>query len=204
MRVNINPGFLVLQLCAVLVIGLKCAMYAFASALIHELGHFAAIALLGGRVSAFNLGAAGAEIRYVGNMSYKSDFIVAVAGPCANIAAAFLAARLLNSDWAEYKNLFAGANMIYAVINLVPISITDGGRALSAAVGSTLGANAAERLVAALDAVFSVGALICGVLLLRFWGNPSLLVCGILITRSVNLKSIMTKWFVEKNKKLFK
>lgn len=204
MRVKIKSGFLIMQLCAVIVIGLKCAVYALGAAVIHEMGHFAAIFLLGGRVNELKLGAAGAEIRYTGRMSYKSDFIIAIMGPLANAAAAMLLVQLLPNGGAVDRNLLAGANMIYALVNLVPISITDGGRALTAAVGFFFGVCAAERVIAVLNLFFSLALLFGGILLLWSYGNPSLLICGILITRSVNLKSIMTNGIVEKNKKLFK
>ena len=204
MKVKITPGFLLLQMCAVLIIGIKCTLYAVISAAIHEIGHFAAIVSLRGKVSALDLSAGGAEIRYTGKMSYKSDFIIAIMGPVANIASAFLAAKLLPPYGVIDKNLFSGANMLYAAINLLPLSITDGGRALDALLCMTIGSVAAERTISALSLVFSLAIDLLGAVLLYYCGNPTLLFCGIFITRSVNLKSISTNSRGEKIKKLFK
>ena len=43
MKVSVKPGFLLLLMCALAVIGAKCTAYALAAAIFHEAGHFAAV-----------------------------------------------------------------------------------------------------------------------------------------------------------------
>lgn len=99
------------------------------SALIHEMGHIAAILILNKNVSCAPSGRVyGFRIK-TGVLSYKEEIIVSMAGPLVNILFSFL---LFNKN--DYLSSFALINLMTAASNLLPIENYDGYKALYAAV----------------------------------------------------------------------
>ena len=135
---------------------------------LHEAGHWAAIALLGGRVRALRLTAVGAEMELDPRrpLSYGRELIAALAGPAANLLMAVLSIR---NSW----YLFAGMNLCFGVLNLLPICPLDGGRALSCALNARW-PRTADRVVHMLSAVFAGALLGLGWAAWRGWGNLTL------------------------------
>ncbi len=107
--------------------------WALAACTLHELGHVAAIRLLGGHVSMLRLTCVGAELRLSARypLGAGRQLLAALAGPAVNLllapAAAGAAAR-----WGEGAFLFAGLNLALGAFNLLPVAQLDGGRALCA------------------------------------------------------------------------
>lgn len=95
------------------------------SALCHELGHLAALALAGAEVERLRLTAFGAEIRAdTRRLSYPVEIFCTLAGPVVNLALALIFSRVAG----EY--VLAGANLLLGAFNLLPVPTLDGGRAL--------------------------------------------------------------------------
>ena len=137
----------------------------------HELGHLVAIYALGGRVVRLRLTAAGAELRLGRTMSYGRELLCALAGPLVNLLLAFGAAQL---RWL----VFAGLNLALALFNLLPLSVLDGGRALSCAAAMLLGPEAAQCLLRWMDGMLTAALLLCGGGVLLAGGNVTLPVVG--------------------------
>ncbi len=142
---------------------------ALCAAAAHELGHLAAIRVVGGRISAFRLSAAGAELRLEGTLSYGRELLCALAGPMVNLALAFAASRL-------GAMVFAGMNLALGVFNLLPLGALDGGKALGCGVSMMFGLQTAQRLLWWTDGALAVLLLLCGVWVLWAGGNVTLLV----------------------------
>ena len=100
--------------------------YVLGAAACHELGHLAVLALFRVPVSAIWLAPMGAVIVAPGQekLSYGRDLAATLAGAGVNLVIGLAAARLLG----DY--LFAGANILLAAYNLLPLEGLDGGRAL--------------------------------------------------------------------------
>lgn len=96
------------------------------SALCHELGHLFVLWCLHVPVERLTLSPLGAVITAPEQekLSYGRELLAVLAGPAVNLLLSLLLARLCK----DY--LFAGANAILGVYNLLPIDGLDGGRAL--------------------------------------------------------------------------
>lgn len=125
---------------------------------IHELGHFAAIYLMGGRVRRLHFGLVGLCIDYEGQrIGYWGEIVLALSGPFANFVLAYGA-----SVWGVYAAnetlfLLAGVSMGAALFNLLPIYQLDGGRAIYCFLALVLDSEQAWRGVCVLS---------CGTILL--------------------------------------
>lgn len=140
-KLEIGWGFGALA-AAVLLAGAGEALpAAVLSALCHELGHLAALGLLGVRVERVRLTAFGAEIwadtRY---LSYPRELLCTLAGPAVNLLLAAGFARLPGGYAA------AGASLLLGVFNLLPVPALDGGRALHLLISWAWGPLAADRV----------------------------------------------------------
>ena len=127
---RLSPGFLVTLGVSVLAGAGEVLPLVLAAALCHELGHLLVLWLYHVPVEALTITPMGAVIRapLQDRLSYGRDLLATLAGAMVNFALAFLFARVTG----EY--LFAGANFILGVYNLLPIRGLDGGRALYLAV----------------------------------------------------------------------
>ena len=97
---------------------------AMAACLLHELGHWAVIRLLGGQISLVRLTAVGAEMVLRCPMGYWQEGVSALAGPGVNLLLA-----LIFCAWPGGA-VFAGLNLVLACFNMLPAGRLDGGRAL--------------------------------------------------------------------------
>lgn len=92
----------------------------------HELGHWVAIRLFGGRVRHLRLSAVGAEMALEHSLSYGRECFCALSGPAVNLLLAVCFAR----GTGDVALVFTGLNLALALFNLLPLPALDGGRAL--------------------------------------------------------------------------
>lgn len=101
----------------------------FLAALVHEVGHIFAIWGFGGSLQRVEIGFFGGKIDYtMKGEGYLAKMVILLAGSAFNLLAAFLFAQL--GTRGEPFLFFAGANLLLALFNLLPILPLDGGRAL--------------------------------------------------------------------------
>lgn len=154
-KVEVSPGFLLL-LGALFWLdeGVGLLPWGLAACAVHELGHIAAAAALGGRIEGLSLTVVGAELRigYEVPLTYGRDSLVALAGPAANLLWGVLALAL---HW----KLAAVLTLAVGAFNLLPIMPLDGGRVVYGLLAGRLDIDWAERLMTALSGCL-VGLLI--------------------------------------------
>lgn len=155
------------------------------AAILHELGHLAALRLLRGRVEALRFRLSGAEICYRGTgISYGGEVLLALAGPGMNLLWAALLA--LASRWYPEELLyrFIGCHLVLALFNLLPALPLDGGRVLQSALEARFpleGEGYARRVSLAVGAVL----FLLGLYVLLQKGNPTLFSAGgVILLRS--------------------
>lgn len=104
----------------------------FLACIVHELGHYCAIRVQGGRVRALRISCAGAELRLAPNWTprAKQMIVAALAGPVANLLLAGIGMVLARRGAGEAFFFFSALNLGLAVFNLLPARWLDGGRVL--------------------------------------------------------------------------
>ncbi len=165
-KVNITSGFLLLLIAVTVLAGPRRTLIVAAAAAVHELGHLLALRALGARVERFALAGAGARIMFTKRLSYPAEMAAALSGP---LAGALLAGFSLwaGRRWGgDFLLELAAVSALYTAVNLVPASITDGGRALEAAVSLLFGPDAAWGAGLTLDILCVTAAFIGGCALL--------------------------------------
>ena len=125
-RLRVSPGFPALLILAVLAGAGPVLPPMLLAALGHEAGHLLALGIFRVPVEEILLLPLGALIvaPRQERLSYGRELLAVLAGPAANLLLALLSARI----WGGY--VFAGANVLLGLYNLLPIRGLDGGRAL--------------------------------------------------------------------------
>lgn len=175
--VSISSGFLCLLCWLWYVDGQNVLPWALLACFCHELGHYVAIYLCGGRVARVSLTMVGAEMEMRGRFSYGQDLYCNLAGPLVNLLLAF---------WFCYSfPLFSGLNLALALVNLFPMSRLDGGRALGCVMALCCPYGWGERVQEFCD-LFCGGLVVAlGMLLLLEGGSVTLLILGLWLCLAV-------------------
>ncbi len=152
---ELGGGFIIMLALLYYLLGVETLAALILAALVHELGHLAALYFMGMRLKKLRLGALGAcmEADDLGK-PYLKTAAAALAGPRAGLVFYFM---LLSVD-----GTFALASLALSLLNLLPVSGLDGGCALLNLLSHAFGPAAAERIVcltscAAILALFAAG-----------------------------------------------
>lgn len=148
------------------------------AALLHELAHYAVLRLFGVRTARFTVTGLGATlcVPELHRLSYGAELLSAAAGPLMNL----LLWVVLSLTGRDELTLFAGAQMVLGILNLLPVRPMDGGRILWLAAAYLTEPYTADRVAAAVGlAVSSTLFLLCLWLVLTT-GNGVFLLLGAL------------------------
>lgn len=158
--------------------GVFIVLLAFASVILHELGHALAARRLGVGVSGIDLHFFGGVAKLVSQpKSNRDEIAIAVAGPAVSFVLSGLGFVLsLATGW-EFFALLAAINLIIAVFNLIPALPMDGGRILRASLASRYGHRRATELAVQVSRVVAVGFAVFG---LAYMHIQLLLLAGVL------------------------
>ena len=143
-------------------------VYLFA-ALLHELGHILAAKAMKVDIKEIRFGFSGVRIVTDGRLtSYKSEIILALAGPAVNLLIVSLvllgfftsginleeailrAESFMSAPAFEIRNVaafFALSSLMQAALNLLPVKTFDGGRVIYCAIAHFVGERVAERII---------------------------------------------------------
>ncbi len=156
--------------------------YIFLAVALHECGHFALIRLCGLKVTKIQATILGFAITTnAGLSSYLSEIAVALAGPFASILAAVCASCLASLGYfPDGLYFFSGLNILFGLINLLPASKLDGGRALFACLNLLAQPDTAYRVAYFVHVLTAVLVILAGGFILYATKyNLSLLLIGI-------------------------
>ena len=140
------------------------------AALVHELGHLAALRLCRRRVSRVRVGLSGAELDYAPRLEGAQALFCLAAGPAAGGLYALAACTLCGEFW----QVSGASSFVLTAFNLLPILPLDGGRILAALV--------TMKRAVWISAPFSVALLAAGVWLAESLGSFALVIPGLWLT----------------------
>ena len=170
-QLQITGGFLLLTGWFALENGWRPLAMVLSAAAVHEAGHLLALWALGAPAEGARLTMLGAvlEVRQE-RLSYGGELASVLAGPAANLAAAFF--LLLAAERFPASCAWAGAHLVLAAFNLLPVRPLDGGRAVETVALWLLGPAWGERLARTASGAFGTAA---GVILLYLtWSGGNL------------------------------
>ena len=95
----------------------------------HEIGHVAAVYLVGGEIAQFRLTMFGGELQLLHpeRLSYGRELLAVLAGPGTNILCAVVLSRFAGG---ELLDIIVGVHLLLGLFNLLPVRFLDGGRAM--------------------------------------------------------------------------
>lgn len=179
-KVHSTGGFWLILGALLLAASLRLLFWFGVACAVHELGHLAAVRLLGGRLLSFRLTGVGAVIhpRRERMFSYGEECLVAAAGPLASFLLAVAAAAWGRHFGGVDAFLLTGLSLALGLFNLLPAGPLDGGRIVLAAVSRLAGPDAGVRLCGVLTKVLAGALAAAGLWALKISGNFTLLLCA--------------------------
>lgn len=156
--VHIGASFYLLLFLALTVSPPAVVAAVLSAAALHELGHLAALRYFGVRLRALRLTALGAvlDAPALARLSYPRELTVTLSGIAVNFLCALPLSALGRHTGADIFYLLAGAHLVLAAFNLLPISPLDGARALALLLALLLGPVPAERICTAVSLFLSL------------------------------------------------
>ncbi len=112
---------------------------------VHEAGHLIAARMLGVALSELRLGLLGARIGTRGGLlPYRTEWLLAAAGPFASVVLAALVAPLRQGT--ELAMQICAVSLLLGALNLLPVETFDGGRMAYCALAGWFGAVTAAKV----------------------------------------------------------
>ena len=177
-RLNIDPTALLIFAAVVYFRSMKDLLAMLLAALAHELGHIAALSVMGERITAFSFEKSGFAMEYAEELSAFALIIAALMGPVTGVVYTALASALSN-DAHDFWRVSADMSLLLSVYNLLPVSPLDGGRACTAACCLALGSKRGEKTAGVIAASVKTLMLIAGIYLALKYRHYALLLAEI-------------------------
>lgn len=180
-RLRISGTALIFGAMLLLILPLRWFLAAILAAIFHELCHYTAARLLGGRVGRVSVGES-AAIMQIAPLSQGRELICALAGP---VGGFFL---LLFARWFPRLALCAAFQSLY---NLLPVYPMDGGRVIRCLAAMALPPEKAERLCRIVEQGCRVTILLLALWAVFAWhlGFMPLLLAALILIRTAPGKS---------------
>ena len=177
-RVEVHPGFLLMIAWLNYLETQGMVPVALLACACHELGHYAALKVLGNDIQLLRLNAVGAEMLPQKPMGYGQEILTVAAGPAASLLLA-----VMFCHW-EWGGLFAGLNLVLGCFNLLPVSRLDGGRVLKCLLSLAAGPHISALICAYLDLCITLALLLLGLILVLTARNLTLLTVSLWLVLS--------------------
>lgn len=146
--IQLKGGFLLLVALLLLFDGTGILLPLFIAMAVHELGHFLAVVLVGGRVRRLKFEFVGLEMDCsTDNVSYWGEIFIAMSGPLFNLILAYAAAYYGKYYLSQDAYYLAGTSLVLGIFNALPVKQLDGGRAIYMLTAWLFGINIAEIVV---------------------------------------------------------
>lgn len=156
---SVSPGLLLLG-ASLYFVGGGAALTAFVTAaLVHELGHLAAIYLSGASLRRLRFSAAGPVIEYGGVKNQKQEAGIIAAGPVSGLL--FAAGCALSGS--RYFGYVGAIALLSSLFNLLPVVPMDGGRLAQLLLEEVMPPEKAEIVLRVVGSLCAAGVIATGV-----------------------------------------
>lgn len=145
---NISTGAVILISLLYFFLGFKLLSALITAVLVHEMGHVAALKLLGADVVLLRFDVGGLCMTCVGLKNRLCEFISLLAGPLLGGVFALFSSYCGNMLNSEFLLTASGFSFILTVYNLLPILPLDGGRMLKCLLEKIFGELTAKKFCA--------------------------------------------------------
>ena len=167
-RFEVSFPLVCLMTAAVMLDSSLSVLLCFLAALLHELGHLAALRRFGTlpreiRLTLFDIAITDTH-RHI--RSSRAQLVIALAGVVVNFACAGLCLPLASVTGNELLRLFGNAHLTLGLFNSLPVSTLDGAQALSVLLSRFVSPRTLNRLMKGISLVILLPAACCGFLLL--------------------------------------
>lgn len=149
---------------------------------VHELGHIAALHLIGQPIRRIRLGGGGAVLEYDGSYSVRRELFVAAMGPAGGLLVALVGAAV-GTPFAQYT---AAAALLTTGFNLLPALPLDGGRIAWLLISELVSLRAADVILRLSGSACALGIAALGLALCSF----AVVAAGIYLAALVNFPSM--------------
>ena len=168
--------FLLLALFGILA-GFELLFAAVLAAVFHEIAHLGVLRMFSAAEGRLLLHPSGLEWRREGKrlLSYPQEIAATLAGPAVNVLFAAVFARFAVEEHWETGFLFAGAQLMLGLFNLLPVLPLDGGKALELLLSWLVEPFFAYRVLRALSLAVSAALLLFSLALFLTGGRAFLL-----------------------------
>ena len=172
--IHVNLTFLLLLGVVGLTMGgagaVAFVLVAFASVVLHELGHALVARHLGVNVSRIELHFFGGAAQMTDQpRSARDEIAIAAAGPAVSFALAGLSLVLLSLTGVAVFQVLAWINLVLGAFNLIPALPMDGGRILRAILSRRMGFVRATEVSVTVARVFAVALGVYGVVTVQLY-----------------------------------
>lgn len=123
---NETTFFILILISNILITGSLLPLIYILAALLHEFGHLSAIKSFGYKIENIKFVGIGIQIKNSSVFSYRQEIIISSIGPIVNFTLAIICIFISFIYHNETIIHFIVANIIYALINLIPIAPLDG------------------------------------------------------------------------------
>ena len=170
-RVYISP--FAVALAAVISLSVDALFFfsAIPGALIHEFSHTAVMKMYGAEIISVSIYPFGVDIKSdTSGLSATQEIAVYLAGPLASLLTGLSALMVYGYAGGIYVLFFALSNLVFFVVNILPVKGLDGARALYVLLSSKYEYIQAQRIYEAVTAVFFGMLCIMAMFLVYFSG----------------------------------
>ena len=185
-KLRVDPLLLALCVPAALFGMLSPLLVAFACVLVHEMAHVLMARVLGVKTQSVSLLPFGGVAKMERAPSGRSEFLIALAGPVANLLLVQVLLWVFPNQYSPALSLWVQSNLAIGLFNLLPAVPLDGGRMLCACLQPIVGMERAMRISCYLG--MGMGVLVVGAAMSAWMQtgrvNLSLIGIGVLLLAS--------------------
>ena len=177
-RVERSAGAAVILSLLYCIGGVRAILALVPAVAVHELGHVAALRLLGLRIRELRLEPSGLCIRYSGRTTALGELLAALSGPAAGLLYTAATSVAGAHEPSGTLRLSAGLSLLFSAFNLLPALPLDGGRALRTLLAAWRGEERGASLSSLVSGLTGAALLLIGLRLLLEQRGAALLAAG--------------------------